>query len=347
MAKHNYRNTCQIGVSPQEIKNTEVFDNYFDWMSLIALTMFEYINLPDTGNERYLEWNFYFRGMAGAFDYGNLEVDLGKSIDGTVNVVKPSFGRQEIVTSGITPGGAFTPYQNYTWYTCYFDNGMSYQVPERLCVFGRNNYFLKPTYLVAEYYAYKIANLELTIDQNVNAQRMPYVIETDEDGVLSAQNEMAQILGFEPIIYRNTRSHDFDIKIHRTETPFIAPDLYIMRNNYWNEFLSYIGVNNANTTKRERLNTEEVQSNNELLGLSSGMLLTARKEFCNEYNRKFNPAKPLDVRLRDIELRRQLIDDMVVNNVNPSQVLNDINSDNMNIDNQFVDSDSQNQGDGK
>lgn len=44
---------------------------------------------------------------------------------------------------------------------------------------------------------------------------------------------------------------------------FIADDVMLLRRKIVNDFLSDIGINNANLDKRERLNTDEVNANNE------------------------------------------------------------------------------------
>lgn len=44
---------------------------------------------------------------------------------------------------------------------------------------------------------------------------------------------------------------------------FIANDIMVLKRSIVNEFLTEIGVNNANTDKRERLNSEEVNANNQ------------------------------------------------------------------------------------
>lgn len=44
---------------------------------------------------------------------------------------------------------------------------------------------------------------------------------------------------------------------------FIASDIMTLKRSITNEFLTEIGINNANTDKKERLNSEEVNANNE------------------------------------------------------------------------------------
>ena len=54
-------------------------------------------------------------------------------------------------------------------------------------------------------------------------------------------------------------------------------------------FLTFIGLNNANGTfKRERSIVDEVNVNNEVIGLTIDSMFTARQLACEEINKKFS-----------------------------------------------------------
>ena len=44
---------------------------------------------------------------------------------------------------------------------------------------------------------------------------------------------------------------------------YIVDELQDSKDDIYNEFLTYIGINNANTDKKERLNVDEVNVNNQ------------------------------------------------------------------------------------
>ena len=50
---------------------------------------------------------------------------------------------------------------------------------------------------------------------------------------------------------------------------------------------TYLGINNANTDKRERLITSEADSNNQFIDSCGAMFLEARQRACEEINKKF------------------------------------------------------------
>ena len=67
----------------------------------------------------------------------------------------------------------------------------------------------------------------------------------------------------------------------------MADKLQLLKRQIWNEALTFLGVYNANTEKRERLVDSEVTSN--LGGVNASRLsgLTTRKEAAEKANQKF------------------------------------------------------------
>ena len=67
----------------------------------------------------------------------------------------------------------------------------------------------------------------------------------------------------------------------------------------WNEFLTYMGISNL-SEKRERMISNEVDSNNELVNLNLQALLIPRKEACKQFNEKYGLIgdKAIDVKVR-------------------------------------------------
>ena len=67
----------------------------------------------------------------------------------------------------------------------------------------------------------------------------------------------------------------------------------------WNEFLTTMGISNL-SEKRERMISNEVDSNNELINLNLQALLAPRKEACQLFNEKYGLLgdKAIDVKVR-------------------------------------------------
>ena len=80
---------------------------------------------------------------------------------------------------------------------------------------------------------------------------------------------------------------------------YIAGDVADLKRTIMNEFLTEIGLNNANTDKKERLNTDEVNANNEELLSNVSHWLDNINEGFSVANRLFDLQ--LDVKLRNFD----------------------------------------------
>ena len=91
------------------------------------------------------------------------------------------------------------------------------------------------------------------------------------------------------------------IKAISTEAPFIADKIMDYKKEIWNEALTFLGVNNIMIDKKERLVSDEANSNNELINLNLQSFLAPRQEACKQFNEKFGftgTEKEISVRVR-------------------------------------------------
>ena len=169
-------------------------------------------------------------------------------------------------------------------------------------VYIMNNELMKPTMAIVELFANRLYETERTIDTNLIAQKTPVLIEGDTKTILTLKNVYMQYSGNTPFIFGNKQ---FDIanklNVLKTDAPFIIDKLDIHKHQIFNEALTVLGINNANTDKRERLITDEVQSNDQLINYYLNCFYKTRKKACDEINEKYG----LDIK---IVLNREVID---------------------------------------
>ena len=91
----------------------------------------------------------------------------------------------------------------------------------------------------------------------------------------------------EPVIFADKNLDTNDVTVLNTTAPIVFDKLQVQKTNVLNECLTFLGINNANTDKRERLVTNEVESNNEMIQVNSDVMLEARKQACKEINEMF------------------------------------------------------------
>jgi hypothetical protein len=153
-----------------------------------------------------------------------------------------------------------------------------------------------------ELFAYRLYEAERSSDVNIKAQKFPNIVLTDDKQLLTLKNVYSQIDGNEPVIYADKKNLQPDsIKVLKTDAPFIADKLQEYKKEIFNEALTFLGINNIMVEKKERLISDEANSNNELINLNLQSYLAPRQEACRQFNEKFNLTgtdKEISVRVR-------------------------------------------------
>lgn len=246
--------------------NDMTFTDYYYRLSLLARSVFKWKNLPNGMDEKWIERFLFEHGKCVFFRdpmRGFMVAQCAE--DGSLN----NYG--ETVT--VTPCGVDVESRPLT--------------VGKECVLIRNNDEDMPTSFPVKLFAYRLAELTRTIDINVHAQKTPVLLLTSEKQRLTMKNLYAQWNGFEPVIYGDKNLDTENIRSIKTDAPIVFPQLQNQKQTLWNECLTFLGINNANTDKRERLIIDEVEANNTHIDLSAECLLKARQRAAEEINRVF------------------------------------------------------------
>lgn len=246
--------------------------------------MYKWDNLPNGIAKRFIEKNLFYNGRLAFFK----DSELG------------------FIVTKCTPSEKLNIYEEPIAYTCY-GVGFSKNVSSDDLIVIRNNIIELPTFNIVKMYIDKIADITRVIDTNIFQQKIPKIVTCTESQRLTIKNLMTKVEGNEPYILGN-KGLDLDgINVFDTSAPFISDKLYDIKKRLWTELLETLGINNANTDKKERLIQDEVNSNNQLLKLQNETFLMTRKFAVDEINQKFN----LNL---EVELREDLYQDGGVEN---------------------------------
>ena len=153
-----------------------------------------------------------------------------------------------------------------------------------------------------ELFALRLYEAEQTAMVNIKAQKTPVLLLMDEKQRLTMENIYSQYDGNKPVIFGDKNSLGENvIKAINTQAPFIADKIIDYKKEIWNEALTFLGINNIMVDKKERLITDEANSNNELINLNLQSYLAPREEACRQFNEKFGftgTDKEISVRVR-------------------------------------------------
>lgn len=258
-----------------DISNAGTYDMYFNRLKEYALSMFEWEGLPDEINERFLEVIMFEEGKI-------------------VFHNDPNYG---YMVSPVMAGGKINYYREPTAYKA-VSIGYNRDLTPDDGVIIWNNYTRTPLIPIIRAYAYRLYQVEKTMDVNINAQKTPVLLLADESQRLTLKNTYQQYDGNEPFIFGNKTGFDKDaIQVLTTEAPFVSDKLMAYKHNLWNEAMTFLGVGNAKQDKKERLVAAEVAANDEQIETSRYSMLQARQDACKQINDMFGLNVSVDFKL--------------------------------------------------
>lgn len=268
--------------------NNASFIQYYNRLTELSVAMFEWKNLPDTIDPRFLELCLFGDGMCVFFkddDIGFLA--LRTMIGGNLNV-----------------------YGIPTQRTAYASNGYNKMLDESNSVIIFNNFLHTPSTLDVEVFARRLYEFDRTIDVNVKAQKTPILITCDESQRLTFKNIYMKYEGNEPVIFGDKNLNPNAIKVFKTDAPYNAENIYRLKTQYWNEALTYLGISNTNIQKKERMISDEVTRNMGGVIASRYCRLEPRRMACRQIVEMFPELEGLDVDYR--EDFREIDDEFVI-----------------------------------
>ena len=260
--------------------NNRTYIQYYNRLMELAVSMFEWKNLPEPDGEklgvdsRFLELTLFADGKAVFFvDEVMGYLALQCLINGQLNVYRVPKQRR-----------AFSV------------NGYQRNLDETNSVIIYNNYLRNNSMLDVEMFAKRLYNMDRIIDVNVNAQKTPILLACDETERLTILNLYKQYDGNEPFIAGRKNLSNQPIQALSTGAPYVADKIYTLKSQIWNEALTYLGISNTNIIKKERLISDEVQRNMGGVIASRYSRLEMRRKACKEINKMFGLNISVDYR---------------------------------------------------
>lgn len=212
--------------------NNLTYMQYLNRLTELSVSMFKWKNLPPTVDARYLELHLFETGSMVYFDddvIGNLCLDCLPS------------GRLDVYGNPVLRR-AYSGYNNY-----------QKLLKESNSVIIWNNYLHTNSILEVKMFARRLYNLDRIIDVNANAQKTPVLIQGTEQQRLVLKNLYKEFDGNSPFIFGDKNLDLNSLKCLQTGAPYVCDKLYNLKQMYWNEALTYLGINNTGAQKRERM----------------------------------------------------------------------------------------------
>lgn len=279
------------------IRNNKTYLDYYDRLKLLSTSLFKYDGLDEIfgfGASRFLENALFEKGRA-------------------VFVKDDTKG---YMVCNVNPESSLNIYNLPTKIRAW-NIGYSKTFDLDDVVYIMNNEAQKPTSSTIELFAYRLYDVQRTMEVNLEAQKTPIAIETDDKGVLTAQNAYMQQSGNMPVIFINK---DMDLgkkfNVLNTDAPYLLDKLTLYKHEIWNECMTFLGINNANTDKKQVVLTPEIESNNDLINFYLNCFYEPRKRAIDSLNEKFGLNIQIDINRSSAEEFGLLTNDIGVEDNN-------------------------------
>lgn len=248
-----------------KILNDRIFTDYLYRLEELYISMFKWNNLPDTVDERFIELTLCEYGQILYFN-DNILGDLCLTM---------------------MNGGPLNVYRIPIWRRAYANNGYQATRTQKDSVIIFNNFLHRPAMETIILYAQKLYEIDRTIQVNVNAQKTPVSILCNDEERLTYKNIYEQYEGNTPVILGNNNLDLKNVSVLNTNAPYVGDKLQILKRQIWNECLTFFGIENNNSEKKERLVTDETESNLAHVYAQRNVMLASRKQAAEQINKMF------------------------------------------------------------
>lgn len=271
-------------------EKTSLENLYLSYLFNISLNMFEYTDMPKSVDTFYLEFIMQTRGLCIIIDderFGPTALEC--TIGGKLNhYYMPTAYR------GVDPTGELNG--NYN--------------AEDVILF-KNSPLYAPLLQQLRYYAKQLALASETINVNLDAQWTPYIIQGDKRMLNQFNNFMKKVRsGVRAIFTAKNLDLMSMLQVLPTQAPFVAMDVNDVKQTILRECMTFLGIDNANQDKRERVQSAEVYANNTQIIASRNIWLAERQKAVDAFNKKFGTNVKVSFRAYNDMLDMMEVNDM-------------------------------------
>ena len=280
-----------FGRKPTDVSGLENITTsyYFNYLLRLVKGIFE-VKMPDYWDSDFLLDTLLLDGVIGIFENNSEPLAMNCHPFGVNMYYKPtSFNIANPVL------GSFTK-------TIGIDGELIYleELP------GVNSQFKTIRPLLTKY-AYQLAACDKCIDQSLMNSGVAAIFSASSKKAAESYRAMYDDISMgKPAVFVDeelnlTSPNSRNLQYTPAKDNFVCDKVQIEKRCIIEEFLTAIGVNNANTSKRERLNTDEVNSNNDECYIATAVWKRNLKETTDKAKKLF-PSLEFSITIKDLSI---------------------------------------------
>lgn len=271
--KQIYENAYKQVECNTRVENKSIFYTLWDILESICVNSFKYTGLPEHIPYRLIEYLFFYSGNVGGF------ID---EKDGDKPKIFPAFGAGTLRQDGFQTLYQMTAFNGDIWIKDYDD-----------IVLGHNCSSWIPTRFIVGEFVQRMQKCIRAVDNGIDRVAFSQILECDNEqqvnAIIEAYNKQKENMPFIATVGGQMFTNG---QIRRTslfdDREFNISEIWNTFDKYLHTFYTFMGYNNTETEKKERLITDEVNANNQIIqcGFFDDMF-NQRKEFISKFNEKF------------------------------------------------------------
>lgn len=265
--QNSFRNSCgNYEFFNSASINQRLYLYYCDIMLKMAVSRFRWVNLPDSCDERYLEFALTTQGIA--------------------SIAFPNKMPGVFLTLKCAAMSIPNMYDRPTHWRAIGTNGTSYECDYKNGVVVFDNRTRYPIMEGIQLYARELTQLRITRRMNRLHQQIPFILKGPQEKKQDMVNLFKQVAGGEPAILGCEDMQQIQYEALSTGVTYLGEELSIDEMNIWSRVYTMLGFPNT-TVKQERMTEDEIRAQVSPSEMILESCLEERRLAANELNTRF------------------------------------------------------------
>ena len=285
--------------------NMQTYRSWWQIFYTAAVSSFKWHDLPEGVDARYLEQILFFNGSVAVTQ----RIDKRDVIMPFICGAYASEGRLDCYNNPnkiriMTANGQQFNRHAAPWVKRY---GNRYKkgakIMKQNAVVGWDNLTRVPLFTAIDLACRRLAEFDITIDQHVRAERVPFIFAVSEEGKANAEAMYNAVDSGQPAIYVTPLMNSVvNGTVLQTGVQYVADKLLNDELKIVSQTYTLLGIdNNASAEKKERVQTSETLANNEQFLIQRQSRLRSRIELAEGIRKLFGTETTVEWSIRHIE----------------------------------------------